>query len=666
MNPTNLEILAASSANKGIALSTKSLEKDEMVSLNAGTSPFAEILDKKIARNNPPVSKTSSANSTTKKLKDSPAITGWDITRGNAQGVQLENTNKEGKQIDQQKVGTQPLQEECLQKTAMGQIAGNSEVPASDAMNTIFLEVLAFSHSQSDHENPSTQEEGLAEQVLTLISPQTETGVPTIQVIPAQLTEKEISTIEAGNTPLTDELSGSSVVMQNITPHERELFDSLTTAISHSEDVYSEISQNQAGAPLGILDKASDISPRAFTTTINTQAELKSDLSDENKAEKMNGHHTARPVQSLGISNKDLAREQGEDSRKIETSPLSVEIGVREKNSRIEMPSASSQADTILPENARSIVDSLTDQTPVVRHEHQKESAFISRITEMMNQKDKAGTVNDISSDIRQVVISQEDKKVQSTQGTERAFITEIQKHVSSPRTIHKEGEARPKQNIPEPSILPGAFEEVVTAKYTEATAALSSLSEKGESVHKVLSRQIRNSEREPFPFRMEMANISTPQTSGPSMPDGSPALNMQSVVDHILDLKQSMNNDCSRVRIVLDPPNLGSVDLDILVRRERVEIVMTTENASVQQALQSRSDDIRTALFRQDLKIDTIQVVLQDHGADQQQAHGGAMFDQRQKRQSRQEAGNEAPALHPLPSLSGMDRMNGRLSFFV
>ena len=97
------------------------------------------------------------------------------------------------------------------------------------------------------------------------------------------------------------------------------------------------------------------------------------------------------------------------------------------------------------------------------------------------------------------------------------------------------------------------------------------------------------------------------------------------------------MNNGSGRVRITLDPPNLGTVNLEIVVRKERAEVVMTADNPGVQQALQSRVDDIRTALQRQDLKIENFQILLQDNAANQQQANSGAIFGQRQEHQVRQ-----------------------------
>jgi len=139
-----------------------------------------------------------------------------------------------------------------------------------------------------------------------------------------------------------------------------------------------------------------------------------------------------------------------------------------------------------------------------------------------------------------------------------------------------------------------------------------------------------------------------------------------QAIIDQIVDARQTMANDFGRIRIVLDPPNLGTIDLEIIVRKERVEIVMTADNASVQQALQSRTDDVRAALQRQDLKIETFQVLLQDNGAGRQQAHGGAMYEERRERQAKYTAEDSSPVIAVPPYIEGVVPARGFVSIFV
>ena len=151
------------------------------------------------------------------------------------------------------------------------------------------------------------------------------------------------------------------------------------------------------------------------------------------------------------------------------------------------------------------------------------------------------------------------------------------------------------------------------------------------------------------FPLRAEMTNMLSGSGNRLTASGGPAGINTQAVIDQILDAKQSMNNGFGRVRITLDPPNLGTVNLEIVIRKERLEVVMTADNSGVQQALQSRVDDIRTALQRQDLKIENFQILLQDNGANQQQANSGAAFGQRQEHQARQNLMDSSIPTQPL-----------------
>jgi flagellar hook-length control protein FliK len=141
----------------------------------------------------------------------------------------------------------------------------------------------------------------------------------------------------------------------------------------------------------------------------------------------------------------------------------------------------------------------------------------------------------------------------------------------------------------------------------------------------------------------------------------------MQAVIDHILEARQGVGNDFGRVRILLNPPDLGAVDLDIVVRRERVDVVMIAENATVQQALQSRSDDVRMALHRHDLKMEGFQVFVQDNGTGRQQTGSGEMYRQNREHRERFNARVEgAPALQLFSSVTGENSAAGRISIFA
>jgi len=67
------------------------------------------------------------------------------------------------------------------------------------------------------------------------------------------------------------------------------------------------------------------------------------------------------------------------------------------------------------------------------------------------------------------------------------------------------------------------------------------------------------------------------------------------------------------RVRIVLSPPHLGTVDVDVLVRSHSVHVVMQAEHNTVRQVLLSHMDSLRNALQGQGLTVDSIDVSLQE-----------------------------------------------------
>ncbi len=87
-----------------------------------------------------------------------------------------------------------------------------------------------------------------------------------------------------------------------------------------------------------------------------------------------------------------------------------------------------------------------------------------------------------------------------------------------------------------------------------------------------------------------------------------------QSVVDQIKDsFAIAQDKDNGQVRLTLKPEILGHLDMQIAVRNETVQIMMTVENEKIQQAMNAHIDDLKTALNNQGLKIDRIEVTLQN-----------------------------------------------------
>ncbi|MDQ5985772.1 MAG: hypothetical protein CSYNP_01489 [Syntrophus sp. SKADARSKE-3] len=116
-----------------------------------------------------------------------------------------------------------------------------------------------------------------------------------------------------------------------------------------------------------------------------------------------------------------------------------------------------------------------------------------------------------------------------------------------------------------------------------------------------------------------------------------------QDIIAQIADLKNTQPDPSGRVKIVLDPPNLGSVEMDIAVRGNRVSAVMTAESSQVRQILQSHAEEMKQALVDQGFRIDHIDVKQPEDKGNQQWAQGGREwsqqggYQQRRERQPRQ-----------------------------
>ena len=292
----------------------------------------------------------------------------------------------------------------------------------------------------------------------------------------------------------------------------------------------------------------------------------------------------------------------------------------------------------------------------------QAEAGFLNRIAEIMQQKDNGPAEDGILADIRRVRISAQDPRHQASLSREVSVMaTEIRKPVVA-ETVNDRG-AGIGQTASESATKVELPDQAVFMKNSAAAVA-------GPARDHEQSRnagKITGSEQDGYPFPIKTATVLSPTETRSAAAGGPSGTQTQAIINQILDAKQAMSSDFGRVRIVLEPPNLGTVDLEIIVRRERVEVVMTADNAGVQQALQSRADDVRSALQRQDLKIETFQVLLQDNGSGQQQANSGAMYEQRREGWARLNAAEEhTPALPVLPSVEGSASATGQLSVFA
>ena len=87
-----------------------------------------------------------------------------------------------------------------------------------------------------------------------------------------------------------------------------------------------------------------------------------------------------------------------------------------------------------------------------------------------------------------------------------------------------------------------------------------------------------------------------------------------QAVVSQVLEgATQILRSGSGRVVMSLQPPQLGALDLDVVVQDNRVKMVMLADNQEVKQLLQAGMDDLRNALQDKGFEIDRLDVLVQN-----------------------------------------------------
>ena len=129
----------------------------------------------------------------------------------------------------------------------------------------------------------------------------------------------------------------------------------------------------------------------------------------------------------------------------------------------------------------------------------------------------------------------------------------------------------------------------------------------------------------------------------------GLTAAKPQAVMSQVLEgAAQILRNGSGRVVLSLQPPRLGTLDLDVVVQDNRVKMVMLADNQEVKQLLQAGMDDLRNALQDKGFEIDRLEVLVQNRpdegGSDFWREAGFAREDSRTA-QDRKPGRDEEPA---------------------
>lgn len=123
-----------------------------------------------------------------------------------------------------------------------------------------------------------------------------------------------------------------------------------------------------------------------------------------------------------------------------------------------------------------------------------------------------------------------------------------------------------------------------------------------------------------------------------------------QAVISQVIDgAAQILRDGSGRMVLTLQPPRLGTLDLDVVVQDNRVRMVMLADNQEVKQMLQAAMDDLRNALQDKGFEVDRLEVLVQnrpdDSGADFWQEAGFARGDSPKGKEQKPGRDEESPA---------------------
>jgi len=127
------------------------------------------------------------------------------------------------------------------------------------------------------------------------------------------------------------------------------------------------------------------------------------------------------------------------------------------------------------------------------------------------------------------------------------------------------------------------------------------------------------------------------------------------------------------RVRITLNPPRLGTLDVNVLVRDNKVHVMIQPENNDVRQILQSNVESLKISLRNQGLVADTINVYVQEKsdGADYKSGQDETLFKEGANREGNEEnQGGGQDSLNHGPTMlekeNQRSRSDGGVSLFA
>ena len=161
--------------------------------------------------------------------------------------------------------------------------------------------------------------------------------------------------------------------------------------------------------------------------------------------------------------------------------------------------------------------------------------------------------------------------------------------------------------------------------------------------------------------------------TAGGSSRAVGTEMNPSQIINRVAsEFRENLSNEGGRIKIILAPPSLGTLEMDVAVYHSKVRVILTAENQDVQKMLSGNIDALKGALQNQGLNIDRCDVLTQDRKEQFAQNSGQEAFQRESDRRGQNESneyrrGETTELLARKVTLLQSDaRRSGKISLFA
>jgi flagellar hook-length control protein FliK/D-aminopeptidase len=135
--------------------------------------------------------------------------------------------------------------------------------------------------------------------------------------------------------------------------------------------------------------------------------------------------------------------------------------------------------------------------------------------------------------------------------------------------------------------------------------------------------------------------NISGSATSaGVSSRASGAEINPSQIINRVAsEFRENISDEGGRIKIILAPPSLGTLEMDVAVYHSKVRVLLMAENQDVQKMLSGNIDALKGALQNQGLNIDRCDVLTQDRKEHLAQHSGQEAFYRESDRRGQNES---------------------------